>query len=312
MLKKYGGILALFISVLCWGPAPVISKIALAEIPQLSFAFSSRFLALLILAIIFLPKGHFKVDKKDFLWLFLAGVTGATLNVGFFLYGLKLTTAMSSQAIFTTAPIITAILAHFFLKERINRIQIFAVILGFLGAAVIATKDFFEKGSSQSGNLLGDMLIFLAAVSWVFYILLSKRLSKKYSPITITFYSFLVSSVIFAPLAVLENIHGNAWLNNLGSAGIFGILYQSIFSSVIAFSAYQTGIRLTSAFTAGVILYLNPVATTIFAVYILGEKISTAFIIGTLFIITGSLIATQYETLKNHVSKRLNRKTIKS
>ncbi len=308
MIKKYGGILALLVSVLCWGPAPVVSKIALAEIPQLSFAFLSRFIAVLILVIAFLPKGYFKINKKDFWWFVLAGLTGTTLNFSFFLYGVVLTTAMNAQVIFTTAPIITAIFAIFILKEKINKIQIFAVILGFLGAVIIAAKDFF--GNSHSGSLLGDFLIFLSALSWVFYILLSKKLSKKYSPITITAYSFLVSSVIFAPLAVTENIYGgSAWLNHLNFVGIFGILYQGIFASVIAFSAYQIGLKLTSAFAAGVVLYLNPVVTTIIAVYVLHEKISGAFIVGALFIIVGSLIATQYETLKYHVRKRLNRNT---
>lgn len=308
MGKKYQGILFLLVSVLCWGPGPVVSKITLAEVPQLSFAFLSRFLALIILAVIFLPRGHFKIDKKDFWWFFLAGLTGATLNVFFFLYGLALTTAMSSQAIFTTAPIMTAILAHFILKERIRGVQIFAVILGFLGTVIIAMKDFLGTGNFHSGKLLGDLIILLAALAWVFYILLSKKLSqKKYSPITITVYSFLVSSVIFAPFALIENLHGWGWVSHLSFAGFFGIFYQGIFASVIAFLAYQAGLRLTSAFTAGVVLYLSPVVTTIIAVYVLGEKISGSFIVGAVFIIIGSLVATQYETLKNHVKKRLNR-----
>lgn len=306
MAKKYQGILFLFISVLCWGPGPVVSKITLSEVPPLSFAFLSRFLALIILAVIFLPRGHFKIDKKDFWWFCLAGLTGSTLNVFFFLYGLNLTTAMSSQAIFTAAPIMTAILAHFILKERIKGIQIFAVILGFLGTVIIAMKDFFGPGSFHSGKLLGDLIILLAALSWVFYILISKKLSHKYSPITITAYSFLISSVIFAPLVLIENIYGGAWVSHLSFAGIFGIAYQGIFASIIAFLAYQTGLKLTSAFAAGVVLYLNPVLTTIIAVYALGEKISGSFIIGAVFIIIGSLVATQYETLKNHVRKRLN------
>lgn len=308
MVKKYQGWLALLVSVLCWGPAPVISKITLTEVPQLSFAFASRFLAFVILTVIFFPKGHFKIDKKDFWWFVLAGLTGATLNVGFFLYGLALTTAMSSQAIFTTAPIMTAIFAIFILKEKVNKIQIFAVILGFLGALIIVAKDFFGTGASHRGNLLGDLLIFFSALSWVFYILVSKKLSKKYSPAAITSYSFLVSSVIFAPFAIAENIiGGSVWLNHLSFAGIFGIFYQGIFASVIAFSAYQVGLRLTSAFAAGVVLYLNPVVTTIVAVYVLKEKISIEFAIGALFIIMGSLIATQFETLKYHVKKRLSR-----
>lgn len=309
MIKKYGGIIALLISVFCWGPAPVVSKIALTEVPQLSFAFLSRSLAFTILVVIFLNRGYFKVDKKDLKDLFLAGLTGAVLNVGLFLYGLQHTTAMNAQAIFTTAPIITAILAHFFLKERINFIQTIAVIVGFIGAVIIAMQDFFLTGKISSGSIVGNLLVFFAAFSWVLYILVSKKLSKKYSPTTITCYSFLFSSLIFAPLAFVETISNPTWIGNLGIAGIFGILYQSIFASVIAFLAYQTGLKLTSAFTAGVALYLNPVITVIVAGIALGEIITPVFLIGAVFIIAGSAIATQYETLKGHLAKRFRKTT---
>lgn len=307
MIKKYGGIIALAIAVLCWGPAPVVSKLALAEIPELSFAFLSRSLAFTILVLVFLPKGYFKIERRDLPIFFLAGLTGAVLNVGFFLYGLQHTTAMNSQVIFTIAPIITAIFAHFLLRERIKLVQSFAIAIGFIGAIIISLQDFFETGSFNSGNMIGNFFVFLAAVSWVAYILISKKLSKKYSPITITCYSFMIASFVFAPLALFENRNGLVWISSLGVAGIFGIIYQAIFASVIAFLAYQTGLKLTSAFTAGVILYLNPIITVVVAYFFIGEKITPVFLIGTVFIIIGSLIATQYETLKYHAGKRWGR-----
>lgn len=300
MIKKYSGVIALLISVICWGPAPVVSKIALTQIPEISFAFLSRTLAFIILFVLFFPKGYFKISKNDLKLFFFAGLTGAVLNVYFFLLGLQHTTAMNSQAIFTVAPVMTAILAHIFLNEKIKPIQMFAVFIGFLGAIVIALRDLFETGNFNPGNFTGNLLILLAAFSWVIYILVSKKLSKNYSPISITCYSFLVSSLIFAPFFIFDFIQSSTWISKVGIEGIFGIAYQAVFASVIAFSAYQIGLKLTSAFTAGVALYLNPVITTIVAAIVLKERISNPFIVGTILIITGSLIATQYATLKNH------------
>lgn len=307
MQKKYLGLLLLLAAVLCWGPAPVISKLALAEVPQLSFAFLSRTLALAIALVLFFNKGYFKIKKKDLPKFIMAGLAGAVFNVAFFLYGIQFTRATDAQAIFTVGPVINATFAYFILKEKIKTIQILGVIVGFLGALVIAGSDFFNTGSLQIGNLGGNFLIFMASVSWVFYIIISKGLSKDYSPISITSYSFLVATICFFPLAIFENLINSAWISTIGFAGIFGIIYQGVFASILAFTAYQTGLKLTSAFLAGVVLYLNPVITTIFAVPVLGEKISTPFIVGTVLIISGSVIATQYDLVKGHVSRRLGR-----
>src|SRR5687767_10674412 len=105
----------------------------------------------------------------------------------------------------------------------------------------------------------------MASLSWVFYILITKKLYKKYPPETILIYSFLISSVVFAPLALMENLNSTTWLNQLNMAGIFGLLYIGIFASVIAFIAYLRGLHATSAFAAGVVLYLQPIITTIVA-----------------------------------------------
>lgn len=305
MAKKYAGLLFLLGAVLCWGPAPVVSKLALAEVPQLSFAFLSRSLALLIICVLFLSKGYFKIDKKDLPQFILAGLLGAVFNVAFFLYGIKLTRASDAQAIFTVGPVINAVFAHFILKEKIKTVQMVGVLIGFVGALIIGGEDFFTTGTLHLGNMWGNLLILMASISWVGYIIVSKELSVKYSPISITSYSFLVASVAFLPLAVFENLNGMNWVSGLGFIGVFGVVYQGIFASVIAFLTYQTGLKMTSAFLAGVVLYLNPVITTMVAVPVLGEKISAAFVIGTAFIIAGSIIATQYNLVRYHVNRHL-------
>lgn len=307
MSKKYLGLFFLLGAVLCWGPAPVASKLALNQIPQLSFAFLSRFLAFTIISILFFRKGAFKVRREDLPKLIFAGLAGAVFNVAFFLYGIKLTKASDAQAIFTAGPVINAIFAHFVLKEKIEMIQMLGVVVGFVGALVIAGEEFFTTGVLHMGSLQGNLLIFFASISWVVYIIISKELSSKYSAYTISTYSFLVASISFLPMAIVENLINSSWVGHVGFVGIFGVFYQAIFASVIAFLLYQSGLKITSAFMAGVVLYLNPVLTTIVAVPVLHEHISTPFIIGTTLIIGGSITATQYELVRHHVRRIVKR-----
>lgn len=298
MQKKYSGFLLLLLAVTCWGPAPVFTKLALTEFPNWSFAFIGRIIALVVVVFLFASKGYFKVARRDLPLLILAGLTGTVFNVGFFIHGIQLTNAMDAQAIFSSGPVITAVLAVFFLKEKIERLQVLGVFIGFMGAMLIAGRTYFETGTLSMGNLYGNLLVFMASLSWVFYILISRKLSKKYSPETIILYSFLVSSIVFAPLALVENINSTVWINGLTTVGIFGVLYIGLIASVVSFVSYQRGLKLTSAFAAGVFLYIQPIITTVVAAIVLNEKITLPFIAGAALIITGSFIATQRQVVK--------------
>lgn len=301
MTKWHWGVLSLLVSVLCWGPASVFTKFAISEVPLFSLAFTRSLMAFSIVFILFFPKGYFKIQKKDYFLFLSAGLFGSVFNYGFIIFGLTMTSAIVSQAIFTATPVFTTILAYFFLKEKISFIQAMGVFIGLIGSILVAMKDVFETGGMQGGSLAGNVLVFFAMLSWVCYILLSKKLAKTYSPFTITSYSFLVALFAFFPPALWETIHDTTWISHVTIKGVIGILYQGIFSSVIAFLSYQTGLKLTSAFEAGVVLYLTPIITTFVAVPLLGETISAPFIFGTILIISGSVIATQYELVRYHV-----------
>ncbi|MBI4059399.1 DMT family transporter [Candidatus Microgenomates bacterium] len=307
MTLRQKGILALLIAVILWGPAPVVTKLALQEIPQFSLTFLRFAIATPIIFLLFFRQKNRQIKKSDFLLFFIAGIVGSVINSLFFFYGIQITSATASQAIFTATPVITALLAHFFLNEKIKSLQWIGVLVGLTGATLVAVKGYFENGKVTDNSMLGNFLIFLAAISWVIYILISKKLSARYSPTTITAVSFLIGLAAFIPFAIWENMVSSAWIGQLGFKGIFGAVYQGIFASVLAVLAYQTGLKLTSAFAAGVILYLNPIITTLVAVPVLGEKITVLFLIGSILILLGSFISTQLEMVKNHVRKRIFR-----
>lgn len=291
--QKYFGVIALLVAAGLWGPAPVVTKLALTEIPQFSLNFLRSLVATTILLALFYPRGYFKIARKDLAKFIAAGLAGSVFNVGFFFYGLQKTAASTAQVIFTVVPIINAVLAHFILREKIKPIQAGGVLIGLAGAIMVAFGGIGD-GKLGNGSLLGDLFILLAAVSWVFYILVSKSLSAHYSPITITSWSLLISLLAFIPLMTLENIiNGLAWLGQVGGIGLFGVFYQGVFASVLAFLAYQAGLAATSAFLAGVIFYLNPIFTTVVAAKVLDERITAQFLVGTLLIIVGSAASTR-------------------
>lgn len=298
MSKRSLGLLALLCTSFFWGFGPVITKIGLGEIPAFSFAFMRNILAFLILLPFLFGMKHHWISKSDIPRFIAVGIFGSGLNALFFMSGLSLTNASTSAAIFATVPLVNAIAASFILRETPSVVRILGVGVGFLGSLMITLGPSF-LGTAVTGNTIGNLLIFGAVLSWVTYIIVSKELLAKYSPLTLTAYLFLVSSIMLAPFAYYDFVTQPNWIMKVHWQGVAAICYGAIFAGILAYVFFQWGMKQTSAFTAGIFTYLQPPLAALFAIPVLGEKPTPILILGTVLILGGVFLATTYEMIQN-------------
>lgn len=300
MSKRNLGILALVGSMLFWGPGPVVIKLGLTEVPPYSLAFLRLFLAwLIVLPFFFFNEHHKKIARKDLPLFLLMGIFGSGLNVLFFMSGIIRTTANSSAAIFAAVPLVNAVAAGIILREKETPVRIIGVVIGFFGSLLIAFAPIISgKTGSESGDIIGNFFIVGAVLSWVTYIIGSRGLLLKYSPLTLTTFSFFMGACCLFPLALNEFLNNPNWIFDVHFKGWFAIFYATIFSSVVPYSLYNWGLKQTSAFLAGLVNYLNPVMASIAAAIVLKEQPTLIFLGGTTLIFLGVFLATLYESLK--------------
>lgn len=290
------GIASLLLSTIFWGAGPVFTKIGISEIPPFSFGFLRLVLALILILPFFFLMEHHRIKRSDIRQFILMGVFGSGLNAIFFMSGLAKTTASTASAIFATVPLVNAVAASLILREVPSKIRILGVMIGFVGSFIITLGP--ELGSKGTGDLGGNLLVFAAVVSWVAYIITSKELLQKYSPLTVTTYSFLVGAVVLLPLAYSELATHPNWYLGVTWHGIASVGYGAVFAGLLAFMFFQWGMKQTSAFEAGITTYLQPVLTALVAIPVLGEFPQPIFILGTILIIGGIFLATTYELFK--------------
>lgn len=298
MSKRTLAVLALFGAAFVWGIGPVITKQGLQDVPPFSLAFLRNVLALIFLFPFALVKGLLKVKRADLANVLLVGLFGSGLNGIFFFAGLSRTSATASIAIFATVPLVNAIAASLILKEKPAMVRVLGVIIGFLGSFLIALGPIFLGQTSIEGDVLGNFLVVGSVFSWVAYIIGSKKLLDKYSPITLIVYSYIAGIAALFPFFFSELLNNPDWFLNVGFSGFNAILYGGLISGVVAFTLFQWGMQYTSAFEAGIVVYLQPVLTDILAVPILGEKLSPVFLIGSALILGGVFLATTYELIQ--------------
>ena len=132
--------------------------------------------------------GGEKVDRKDYLKMFFAGLFAIVLNQGVYITGVSMTSPVDASIITTSLPIVTMIFAAIWLKEPITVMKAGGVLLGLGGALLLVFGNRLMPGagapgsaSAGSSNLLGDLLCFCAQCSYAVYLVLFKDLIVKYS-----------------------------------------------------------------------------------------------------------------------------------
>lgn len=271
----------------------MVAKITLQEFPPMSLALLRFSFASLLLAPFFLAETKkVKISKTDLPKLIAIGVLIITLNITFFFEGIKRTTAINASILTLIIPMLSVLLGWWFLKEKVYLINLLGILLGLSGALVIVGLPQILTGTISAQQLLGNILIILASISWVAGAIIAKRILSKYSSLVVTAVAFLVGTVtIFIP-ASIEYIKNPGWTDQITILGLLGLAYMTLLSSISAYFLFEWGLAKTSVIVADLFQYIEPLVATFLAVAILSERISTSFMIGALLIGLGVYLGT--------------------
>lgn len=219
------------------------------------------------------------------LGLFGMGISGAGPY-----YALQFTTATNATLIYTTSPIMIILLERLFLGRPIRWREAAGVFMAFVGVAVILFEGRLENLLAVSVNP-GDALVLLAALSWAAYSILFRDSRLSVLPIMALFgLVCLAGAIILAPFALAEFWSGARMpVTTAAWQGIAGIV---VFSSLLAFSGFQHGLRTFGPSVTGISLYLLPVYGVFLAVLLLGERLEAHHLAGIVLVLLGVVLAT--------------------
>ncbi len=197
--------LLMILSTLFWAGAFIAGKLSVPFIPVFTLTFLRFSIATVILYFVvkIKDKSKYKLIKKDipvFLFTGLIGIFGYHV---FFFTALKFTTAINSSLIGATNPIITTILCIIFLGDKLTYKRFIGIILSFTGVFLTITNANLSTITNLSLNK-GDLLMLIAVFMWSAYAVFSKKVSHKFSPLILTFYSFLFCSIFLIPFVIFE------------------------------------------------------------------------------------------------------------
>lgn len=204
-----------------------------------------------------------KVERKDLLLLAFCGLFGVAINQLFFFHGLNLSSSINSGIIMTINPILVLILAYFVLKEKITTYKFVGILLGALGAVLLT----LAGGSGSGDSLLGDLFLFLNALSYAIYLVIAKPLMKKYSPLTVITYVFTFGwiFVLAFPLTWIELQTTDF---SIIPADIWGkITFVVVAVTFLVYLLTMYALKYLSPSVSASYIYLQPILVIFFALF---------------------------------------------
>ena len=228
------------------------------------------------------PKG-FKIKPKD-IPLFLAlGIVSILFFTCCYFTAIRLMTMSTAAILLYTSPIWVMILAIIFLKEKITLQKIIALILAFIGCVLVS-------GFGGKISVIGILVGLGSGLGYGLYSIFGTFALRKYSPFTVTTYTFLIAGL--GSIFVANPVDLAAKISKTNSIpGLLGfVLLTSVVTAVIPFLLYTLGLNKTTAGKAAVLATVEPAAATLFGFFVMGETIGPVAICGIVLVFAAIIV----------------------
>ena len=287
--KRILGSVFLTIASIIWGAMFVVVKIIVDEVHPIQLVWLEYLIALVFLigySVMKREKWH--INWPDLKLIFWIGIIGNTISLVAQEMGTGLSNAQTGSVITSTIPAFMIIFGWLILKEKLDKVKIFSVIIAILGVVMIV-------GLKMSGTnvILGVLLLVLDSIAWALMSVLVKKV-KTYSSLQITIMSTVVAVVALTPF-ILSDMSSLTSINFLDPKVIWSLLYIGAVSTAVAYVMWNRGLQIVSAGSSCLFYLIQPIVGSFLGWLLLGEQISVGFVIGSAMILASVWISVKFD-----------------
>lgn len=214
----------------------------------------------------------------------VAGGSMAAFQACYFSSVTRVGVAMTALVAICSAPIMIAVLATVFLRERLTPRVLGALVLGIVGTVLLIIGP---RGLGNVGEqfLAGSLFALGAGLSYAVYAILAKRVLGRIHPIHLAALTFVVAAVVLFPAAFGEH--------EVGASVAEGwplLLYLGIIPTAVAYSLFNTGLQTTPATVASIVTLLEPLTATTLGIVLFDEHLGLLGGLGAAILISAIVV----------------------
>ncbi len=279
--KAHGAMVFIHVA---WGLSFIFSKHALnSGFTPMALAFVRYLLtALIYVPMLLKTEKKLKIQKGDWLSLFFSALFGITLYYYFEYTGITLTSTVNASLILAAIPILTMLFETALFHLPLTARKIGGAVLSIVGVGLIVATG----ADSGTHSLKGDLMILGASLAWVGYLIISAKLRKRYTSLSMNTLQALFGLATLLPLALAEPVN----LAAIPLSGWVAVLLLAAVCSALCYWLYGNAIHVLTPLSAAIYINLIPLVTIIGGVFFLSEPFGPLQAAGGLLIIISIFI----------------------
>ncbi|MDF2679582.1 MAG: conserved hypothetical rane protein [Brevibacillus sp.] len=289
-MKPIYAVLLLCTSLL-WGGNFVVGKFLVGHASSMTLTNLRWIIAVVcLIPMVWFREKRILPTKQAVLPLILMGVTGVALFNLFMFWALERTDATNVGLLSTLNPVSIAIFSFLLVKEKIRPLQILAMLISFGGVLVVLSNGDLGHLANLHFNV-GDLWMLAAVAMWGIYSVCARWAMQTVTPLMSTLYSGVFGVALMLPFNLttftIQNTNWPFWVS---------LFYVGVLATVVSMVMWNVGVQKVGATSSGMFLNFNPVFTAILAFFLLGERMTTVQLLGSVIVIVGCYL---FSRLKN-------------
>ena len=284
---KKADLILIVIAACFWGSMGIfVRRLAAYGFDSIQIVSIRVTLAALIFCLLLFIQGRsgFRISLRD-IPLFIGLGIGSILFFTVCYFSAITIMPLSTAAILLyTSPIWIVLMSALFFHEKMDGKKVLALLLAFGGCVLVS-------GISGEGiTFIGLLLGLGSGLGYGLYSILGTVALRKYSPYTVTTYTFAIAAVgswvICRPADMLSKFEKADDLSGL----VFLCILTALITAVIPFLAYTLGLRSVEAGKAGIIATIEPVVAIIVGIICFSEPLTLLSGTGIILVLAAVII----------------------
>jgi drug/metabolite transporter (DMT)-like permease len=268
---------------LLWGTAYMFVRAAVPAFGPAPLVAVRLAMAALLLFPVLLLRGGLPALRAHPLQLLVLGVPFTALPFVLLAYASLHITGGLVAVLNATAPLFAALLAHFFLKERLGAWRGAGLAIGFAGVALLVSGSVSFKSGSGA---LAVAAVLGTSVLWALGALYTRRHLASADALVITVGSLMAASVCLAPFAWADWPEQDPGVRAWVEVALLGVA-----SSGLGFLLYFRLLRRIGPVRAMSVTFLNPLVAMVAGLFYLGEVVTLPMLCGGAVVLLGTALS---------------------
>lgn len=274
--NSLGGRLApvlVLLAATLWGSNGIFVKLLNAaglNGPQITAVRMCSVPVLCLLVLLCTDRSRLRIDPADVKWFLLNGIAGTFCFTLLYTLSIEWTGMATAAVLIYLMPSLVMLFSVLFLGERFTPRKGLCLVLSLLACGLVS-----GLAGGLTVRLSGLAAGLGSAVCYTVYNILVATKLRRYSPLTIVFYSGLVAavpSVLYAALA--GDLPGIVPIFSQHPEALVLNVLLALFCSVLPYGFYNTAVKTMAASQASILATFEPIAAALFGLILFQETVS--------------------------------------